>query len=72
MMSRRVLLLAALLLLPLGLSGCVVAPARGYYGGPPVVSGGVYVSPRPYAYRPYLGRPYYARPYYPGYSWRRW
>jgi hypothetical protein len=71
-MTRRVLPLAALLLLllPFGLAGCVVAPRPGYYAGP-AVSGGVYVAPRPY-YRPYYyPRPYYyGRPYYPG--WRRW
>jgi hypothetical protein len=38
--------LAALMLLPFSLSGCVVAPAPGYYR-PPVATG-VYVAPRPY------------------------
>jgi hypothetical protein len=68
-MLPRLLTLAALVLLPLGLSGCVVAPAPGYYRPPPVTAG-VYVAPRPYpyAYRPYRygwgPRPYpYARPY---------
>lgn len=51
-MPRRLLTLAALVLLPLTLPGCYVAPAPGYYR-PPVVTGGVYVAPRPYAYRPY-------------------
>jgi hypothetical protein len=44
-MPYRLLLLGALLLLPFSLSGCVVAPAPGYYAAP---SAGVYVGPRPY------------------------
>ncbi|MBX9697837.1 MAG: hypothetical protein K2X74_00315 [Acetobacteraceae bacterium] len=49
-MARRLLTIAALGLLPFALSGCVVAPAPGYYR-PPTAS--VYVAPRPYYYRPY-------------------
>lgn len=52
--------LLPLLLLPVlaMLSGCVVAPAPGYYARPYAAPPPVYV------------RPYYARPY--GYGWRRW
>ncbi len=46
----RILALGALLLLPLVLTGCAVAPAPGYYAAPTV---GVYAAPRPYYYRPY-------------------
>ena len=55
--------LLPLLLLPVLalLSGCVVAPAPGYYARP-------YAAPPP----PVYVRPYYARPYGYGYGWRRW
>ena len=70
-LARRLTLAAGLLALPLLLSGCVVAPAPGYYA-PPRAS--VYVAPRPY-YAPYY-RPYgyggWYRPYGYGWGWRRW
>jgi len=64
MMPHRWLLLAGVLLATLGVSGCVVAPAPGYYRAPPVPAG-VYVGPRPYysGYYRHYG-PYYPRPYY--------
>jgi hypothetical protein len=59
-MIRRLLFLLVPLALAVGLGGCVVAPAPGYYGRP--AYSGVYVAPRPY-YRPYYYRPY---------GYRRW
>jgi predicted N-acetyltransferase YhbS len=61
---RHCLLLLGLLLLPIGLSGCVVAPAPGYYARPGYYNR-PYYAPRPPAY---YGRPYYGRPY----GYRRW
>ena len=60
-MLHRLLPPCGLALLAFGLSGCVVAPAPGYYAPPPV-SASVYVAPRPY---------YYYRPYYRPYGWYR-
>jgi hypothetical protein len=56
---RRLLPLLLLPVLAL-LSGCVVAPAPGYYGRG-------YVAPPPV-----YARPYYARPWGYGYGYRRW
>jgi hypothetical protein len=62
---RKLRFLLVLILLPLGLSGCVVAPAPGYYNRPYA-----YVAPPPprrYYYAP-APRPYYGyRPRYYGY-----
>ena len=66
-MMRKLATIGLLCGATLGLSGCYVAPAPGYYR-PPVVTGGVYVAPRPYYYRPYGYGWGYGRPYY-GY-WR--
>ena len=68
--------LSIAVLLPVGLGGCVVAPAPGYYasyGGGYYSPGYAYAYPRPYAYAPPR---YYAPPpraaYGYGYGYRRW
>lgn len=63
-MIRRLLPLALLL----GLGGCVVYPAPGYYGPPAYYAGSVYVGPRPF-YRPWHHHHHH---HYRHYGWHRW